>query len=118
MKSSLIRAVVKSDAEFTLDLICGHWKILILIELHAGPRRTGELVRALPGVSKNRLNDALRGLRRAGLIRRREYPGRVVRVEYELTALGATLSTIVADLYKWGVRNRRKVERAIALGER
>ena len=109
---------MKSDADFTLDLICGRWKVPILIELHDGPRRTGQLVRALEGVSKNRLNDALRGLRTAGIIRRRVFDGKVPRVEYEVTALGKTLAPIVADLYKWGVRNRHKVERIGLLGGR
>lgn len=103
----------KSDADFTLDLICGRWKVPILRELHCGPRRTGNLVRALEGVSKNRLNDALRGLLRSGIIRRRVYSGKVPRVEYEVSALGKTLCPIVNDLHEWGVRNRRRVESAM-----
>lgn len=99
------------DADFTLDLICGRWRVPILMELHCGPRRTGKLVRALKGVSKNRLNDSLRELRRAGIIRRRVFAGRVPRVEYEVTALGKTLCPLVESLHKWGGRHRREVLR-------
>ncbi|HXS99069.1 MAG TPA: helix-turn-helix domain-containing protein [Elusimicrobiota bacterium] len=114
MSRSRRRTAGKSDADFTLDLICGRWKASILMELRRGPQRTGKLVRALQGVSKNRLNDALRELRRSGIIRRRVYPGPVPRVEHELTALGKTLCPIVNDLHAWGLRSRRKVVSARA----
>ena len=107
-----------SDADFVLDLICPRWRLPILMALHGGPRRTGSLVRALKGVSKNRLNEALRELRGAGIIRRRVYPGAVPRVEHEATALGKSLCPFLADLLEWGARNRRKVEAARAAARR
>jgi len=118
MSQSRRKRPEESDADFTLDLICGRWKVPILMALHCAPQRTGHLVRALKGVSKNRLNDALRDLRRSGLIRRRDYPGSVPRVEYEVTPLGKSLCPIVVDLYEWGVRHRRKVESARAAAGR
>ena len=105
-------------ARFTLDLIRGRWKIPILRELMSGPRRTGQLVRALRGVSKNRLNDSLRKLERAGLIRRSSRAGRKPRVENELTRLGRTLRPVVEALSRWGSKNRLKVESARVSGPR
>lgn len=68
-------------------------------------------MRALQGVSKNRLNDNLRELQRAGVVRRRVYVGAVTRVEYEVSPLGRSLCRIVEDLRRWGERNRRTIER-------
>ena len=102
---------VPSEAHFTLELIRGRWKIYILLGLWSGPRRTGELVRALGGIAKNRLNQNLRELEQAGFIRRRSYAGRVPRVEHELTPLGISLCPVVLALHEWGARNKSKVQR-------
>lgn len=95
------------DAESALGLLRGRWKLLILRQLSHGPQRTGQLVRALDGVAKNRLNQNLRGLAKAGLLRRTIYPGRVPRVEYGLTPLGASLCPIIDTLFEWGARHSR-----------
>lgn len=100
-----------SEAHFTLELIRGRWKLYILLELWLGPRRTGELVRALPGIAKNRLNENLRDLERTGFTRRKIYAGRVPRVEHELTPLGASLCPVVAALHEWGARNKSEVQK-------
>ncbi len=101
----------KSEAHYTLELIRGRWKLYILLELWSGPRRTGELVRALKGIAKNRLNENLRQLERSGLTRRKVYAGRVPRVEHELTPLGTSLCPVVAAMHEWGARNKSKVQR-------
>ena len=100
-----------SEAHFTLELIRGRWKVYILLELWSGPRRTGELVRALDGIAKNRLNANLRDLERAGFVRRKAYAGRVPRVEHELTPLGTSLCPVMAALHDWGAKNKSKVRR-------
>ena len=102
------------EALYTVELLRGRWRLLVIVELSSGPRRTGELLRALTGIAKNRLNDNLRELTRAGLVRRTVTAGRVVRVEYRLTPLGASLAPVVAALGGWSARNRSKVERAKA----
>jgi DNA-binding HxlR family transcriptional regulator len=99
------------EAHFTLGLIRGRWKLYILLELRSGPLRTGQLVRMLEGIAKNSLNENLRELARAGLIRRKAFAGRVPRVEYGLTPLGVSLCPVVAALNEWGARNKSKVQR-------
>ena len=98
-----------SEAHFTLELIRGRWKLYILLQLWTGPMRTGQLVRALGGIAKNRLNDNLRDLEQAGLTRRKTYTGRVPRVEHELTPLGTSLCPVVLALHEWGARNKSRV---------
>ena len=99
----------QNDAHFTLELIRGRWKLYILLELWSGARRTGELVRALPGIAKNRLNENLRDLERTGFLRRKVYAGRVPRVEHELTPLGLSLCPVVGALHEWGSKNKSRV---------
>lgn len=110
------RKKYKSDdeAHFTLGLIRGRWKIYILLELRSGPLRTGQLVRALEGIAKNRLNENLRELERTGLIRRKIFAGRVPRVEYGLTPRGISLCPVLAALHKWGAKNKSKLQRSKA----
>ena len=96
------------EAHLTLALIHGGWKLIILRELYTkGTLRTGELMRAVEGVAKNRLNQNLRELERGGIIRRSAFPGRVPRVEYSLSRRGHSLCTVIEALHRWGTQNRR-----------
>lgn len=97
------------EAYVALELIRGRWKLLIVRSLRAGPQRTGELVRALSGVAKNRLNDNLRHLERSGIIRKRTFTGKVPRVDYGLTGLGRSLCPVIDSLHAWGVKNKRRL---------
>jgi DNA-binding transcriptional ArsR family regulator len=63
----------------------------VLYGLTRGPRRHGELLALVGGISKKVLTQTLRRLERHGLVRREAYPGVPPRVEYELTDLGRTL---------------------------
>lgn len=105
---NLKRPFETCEAHVALELVRGRWKLLILRSLRRGPHRTGELVRALSGVAKNRLNDNLRQLERSGIIRKKTFSGRVPRVEYGLTGLGRSLCPIIDALHEWGVKNKRR----------
>ncbi len=115
-------ALIRDDtceAHVALELIRGRWKLLILRELSSGPKRTGQLLRALDGVAKNRLNQNLRALERTGIVRRKTYAGRVPRVEHTLTPLGVSLCPIVEALHRWGVKHKNLLKRmASAIDER
>jgi DNA-binding HxlR family transcriptional regulator len=107
-----------SLAHFTLELLRGRWKLYILLQLWSGTRRTGELVRALDGIAKNRLNANLRELGEAGFVVRKTYKGRVPRVEHELTPLGESLCPVIAALHDWAVAHETKVRRIMAARRR
>ena len=100
-------------AYLTLELLRGRWKLYILRHLSGGPQRTGQLLRAMGGIAKNRLNQNLRELARMGILSRKSFKGqgRVQRVEYVLTKRGVSLAPLLDSLHEWGGRNRAHLER-------
>jgi DNA-binding HxlR family transcriptional regulator len=95
-----------------LDLIADKWTLLVLHLLASGPRRNGELMRAIDGVSQKMLTQTLRGLERNGLVRRVDYGEIPPRVDYALTDLGWSLSAPVTALDQWVEQHHHEVEAA------
>jgi DNA-binding HxlR family transcriptional regulator len=85
----------------TLDRIGDRWTILIFGALADGPRRFTELARRIEGISQKMLTQTLRGLERDGLLTRTVHATVPVRVDYELTSLGRTLSAPIAAIEQW-----------------
>ncbi|MGY0489105.1 winged helix-turn-helix transcriptional regulator [Streptomyces sp. WG-D5] len=77
------------------------WSVLVIGTLENGPVRYTDLQRSIPGISQRMLTHTLRQLRRDGLVTRTAYPEVPPRVEYALTALGATLLDAVTALIDW-----------------
>lgn len=71
------------------------WSAAVLAALGRGVTRPGQLERFIPGISTKVLNERLRKLLGYRLITRREFPGEVHRVEYELTDTGRKLTAII-----------------------
>lgn len=88
--------------EAALEVIGGKWKLVILRHLLQGAMRFGELDRALPGITPRMLTRQLRELEADGLVRRTVYPQVPPKVEYSVTAMGASLRDITAQLERWG----------------
>jgi len=89
------------DARDLLRRISDRWTLLIGVQLAMGPRRFGELSRAVDGISKKMLAQTLRNLERDGLVARTVVPSMPVTVEYALTPLGATLTEPIQALTNW-----------------
>lgn len=87
-----------------LAIIGGKWKALILWEMHAQPRRFGELKRSVAGISEKMLIQALRELEADGVIHREVFYEIPPRVEYSVTEFGATLNAALEPLCIWGER--------------
>jgi len=88
-----------------LELFAVKWLSMVLHALDRWPDgrgRTGQLQRALPGISKKMLVQTLRDLETRGLIERHIYTVVPPKVEYELTPLGKTFAGAVDMLYRWG----------------
>lgn len=88
------------------------WSVFVVRLLADGPVRFNELKRAVGGISQRMLTMTLRGLERDGLVTRTVHPSVPPRVEYALTALGATLIDKVAALAEWAVANQAGVAAA------
>ncbi|MEG0250832.1 MAG: helix-turn-helix domain-containing protein [Peptostreptococcus sp.] len=95
----------KCPIEYTLSIISGKWKILILKELSSGPLRYGELIKSLTAISSKVLVDQLRELEKDGIINREIFPEVPPRVEYSLTERGSSIFIIFVEMRKWGLDN-------------
>jgi len=88
-----------------MALFAVKWVSMVLHALDRWPGgrcRTGQLQRALPGISKKMLVQTLRDMEMRGLLARHVYAVVPPKVEYELTALGKTFAGAVEMLYRWG----------------
>jgi DNA-binding HxlR family transcriptional regulator len=83
------------------ELIGRRWASSILRALLVRPRRFGELMHAIPGLSDRLLSERLRDLEEAGLVKRSVAAGHGAHVEYGLTAAGRDLGQVVNALRSW-----------------
>jgi DNA-binding HxlR family transcriptional regulator len=82
-------------------MLAEKWARLVVHTLANGPARTSQLRRQVGGISEKMLIQTLRRLERNGFVSRRAYPEVPPRVEYSLTALGASLSEPITTLDRW-----------------
>lgn len=80
------------------DVVGCKWSTAVLAAIGRGVTRPGQLERFIPGISTKVLNERLRKLLDYQLISRREYVGKVLRVEYRLTATGQRLSAMIEQI--------------------
>ncbi|MEQ8322292.1 MAG: helix-turn-helix domain-containing protein [Rhodospirillales bacterium] len=90
------------DAEQTLKLLEGRWKLVILFHLFGGKvMRFSELERAIPAISQKMLIQQLRQMETDGIVYRIVYPQVPPKVEYGLTDWGQALCPALDALLKW-----------------
>jgi DNA-binding HxlR family transcriptional regulator len=77
------------------DVVGCKWSAAVLAAIGRGVTRPGQLERFIPGISTKVLNERLRKLLDYELITRHEFPGKVLRVEYELTPIGRQLTDLI-----------------------
>jgi DNA-binding HxlR family transcriptional regulator len=92
-------------ARLAVEIIADKWSVVVLYALSKGPRRHGELVALIGGISRKMLTQTLRRLAAHGLVDRRAYPEVPPRVEYQLTNLGTTLIPAIGLLTSWAENN-------------
>jgi len=80
------------------DVVGCKWSAAVLAAIGRGVVRPGQLERFIPGISTKVLNERLRKLLDYRLVVRREFPGKVLRVEYALTPTGRQLSVIIDQI--------------------
>lgn len=84
-----------------LQVVGNKWALLIVTGLVKGPRRNGELLRGIAGISQKVLTQTLRELERHGLVLRTDHGGKPLHVSYALSASGHSLSEALVAVDRW-----------------
>lgn len=87
-----------------MALLGGAWTTNIVWQLSGGPRRFGELLKDIPGVSPKMLTARLRVLQDKGVVRRAVLPTSPPSVEYALSDLGMELVPVIDSIVKVGTK--------------
>ncbi|MBB3110800.1 DNA-binding HxlR family transcriptional regulator [Paenibacillus phyllosphaerae] len=101
--------------EFTLDVIGGKWKGVLLYHLISGTKRFNEFRKLCPIITQRMLTLQLRELEQDGIVHREVYQQVPPKVEYSLTPFGRTLEPIILSMKQWGDTYR---EQALSLMNR
>jgi DNA-binding HxlR family transcriptional regulator len=91
--------------EFTLQVLGGKWKTVILCYLKIGPLRYAQLQKLIPSLSDKVLSQRLRELIEAELIDRSRSEDGDRSELYALSERGQSLGRILTELYSWGDDN-------------
>lgn len=91
-----------------MNLIGSKWKPLVLFHLLEGPLRSGMLQKKVPEISNKMFTQTVRELEKDGLIARKVFPVVPPKVEYNLTARGKSLESILKALDQWGLEDLKK----------
>ncbi len=97
-----------AEVESALKVVAGRWKLVILFHLFDGARhRFSDLERAIPGVSREDADPAVRQLERDGVVRRFVHPQVPPKVEYCLTEWGLALCPALDEILVWAADRDR-----------
>ena len=92
---------------YTLSLLSGKWKMVILYLLsEEQPIRFNELRRQVGSITYKMLSGQLKELEADGLIIRNEYAQVPPKVEYSLSERGLSLMPVLDAMCYWGVDNQ------------
>ena len=87
-----------------MALLGGAWTTNVVWQLSGGPRRFGELLKDIPGISAKMLTARLRELEEKGVLTREVMASSPPSVEYALTELGAQLVPVIDSIVRVGTR--------------
>ena len=93
-----------------LDLLGERWTLLVMREILFGeprgePKRFGELLERLPGISRNLLTSRLKRLQAAGVVRRVGAAVGERGIGWEATESGKELVPVLRAIGYWGLRH-------------
>ena len=84
-----------------MELLGKRWSALLVRVLMEGPRRFSELGEAVPLLSERMLSERLKELEGVGVVERVVHAGPPVKVEYNLTQKGLSLSGVLEEIGRW-----------------
>ena len=91
-------------SEFTLHVLGGKWKTVILCCLEQQSLRYADLRRLIPALSDKVLTQRLADLSERGLVEKGRVAGQPREV-YVLTPTGKSLGAALVELYLWGEKH-------------
>ena len=97
--------VSRCPIEEIMQILSGRWPTLLIYYLKEGTKRFSDLRRDNPTISHKMLALELRKLEDAGIVRRTEFGGYPLRVEYDLTPAGERLVPLIDALGEWWERS-------------
>ena len=89
-----------------MAVLGGAWTPSLIWKLAGDPRRFGELMRDIPGISPKMLTARLRDLEEKGVVVRAVMPTSPPSVEYSLSDLGRELIPVINTIVRVGTRIR------------
>ena len=101
--------------EAAMEVLGKKWTALILRPLLEGPCRFTDMSAYVPGLSDRLLSHRLQELEERGVVERRVYDQRPVRIEYVLTEKGRDLREVLEAIARWA--DRWETTEAVATAE-
>ncbi|MBZ4394124.1 helix-turn-helix domain-containing protein [Myxococcus sp. AS-1-15] len=89
-----------------MSLLGGAWTTHVVWQLSGGPRRFGELLHDIPGISPKVLTTRLKELTAKGAVTREVRPTSPPSVEYALSPLGEELVPVLHAIVRVGTQLR------------
>ncbi|MFD2442645.1 winged helix-turn-helix transcriptional regulator [Bacillus sp. CGMCC 1.16607] len=105
-----MRAKYNCPVEIAMEVLGGRWKTRILWELFQKKCYFNELLKMIPDITKKMLIQCLRELEVSGLVKRNENPGKIIRVQYELTPYGKETIPLIEYMSEWGSNHRSSLD--------
>lgn len=107
MKKNEFKPLIDTPFGYTLSLISGKWKMVILYLLDEYKViRYNELQRKIGSITYKMLSSQLKELEESKLIIRKEYPIIPPKVEYSLSKKGESLIPILNAMCYWGSKEK------------
>ncbi|MEK5237529.1 helix-turn-helix domain-containing protein [Paenibacillus sp. FSL L8-0470] len=106
METELLGNCSPCPVEFTVNIIGGKWKIMILYHLLDNDMiRFNQLQKKLSSVTHRTLTRQLRELEEDGVVNRVTFAEVPPRVEYSLTDKGKSLTPMLLQMRDWGLQH-------------
>lgn len=94
--------------EYTISVIGGKYKPLLLWHLQEKPLRFNQLRKRVPHATAKMLTQHLRELEADGIVVREIFPVIPPKVEYSLTELGQSIMPVLQAMCDWGLGHRSR----------
>ena len=97
----------------TLYVLGGKWKLPLILSLVQSPKRFGEIMKEVEGISPKILTKELKDLELNEFIVRRVYATTPVTIIYEATDYSRTLREVLHELSNWGEQHRERIKQSM-----